>query len=404
MQSSHETQPRNPLKGQDLNKFKNQPTGNMVYMDPNDDVSGPGCVVWGIVGMVSVLLAGVLVMISLFAGWNSGVTIARANATATIASDIQIQCDRMQSDIDGGNTGLLQRRIEVLQEITPAPDCLSEFIPIATTLYIQSLPTETPLPTQTPSPQATEITVIEATATPEVVATEASSSLFEYDLDALLVEAETQLADQNYQDAIDTLDAMIAIDENFQRTKIESLYFNALTSEATRLFHTGSLAEGIVITGRAEAYGDILGLNYERFIAQLFLDAVRLKITNPVESVRLFGRIAYEQGLTNYLNGQVMTELQEAYANYGNSLSEQGSFCSARDQYNASLQLQPIVTNILRSDVTGKRDSAEQACIGVAPTGDSTPIQVDSGDGSTTQPLPTPIPTVGIAPVGQQGD
>ena len=222
-------------------------------------------------------------------------------------------------------------------------------------------------------------------------------------MDALLVEAEAQLSEQNYQDAIDTLDAMIAIDENFQRTKIESLYFNALTSEATRLFHTGSLAEGIVITGRAEAYGDILGLNYERFIAQLFLDAVRLKITNPAESVRLFGRIAYEQGLTNYLNGQVMTELQEAYANYGNSLSEQGQFCSARDQYNASLQLQPSVTNILRSDVTGKRDSAEQACTGAAPAGDSTPIQVDSGDGSTTQPLPTPIPTVGIAPVGQQG-
>ncbi len=407
MQSSHDTQPRNPLKGKNLDNFPNQPTGQMVYVDPDDNMSGPGCIVWGIVGMFSVLLAGVLVIISMFAGWNSGVTVARANATATISSDIQEQCTRMQTDIAEGRPGLLQRRIEVLQEFTPAPDCLAVMIPTATALYIQSLPTETPIPTETatptitPSPDATDIVDV-ATATLEVLVTEASSSLFEYDLDALLAEAETQLADQNYQDAIDTLDAIIAIDENFQPAIVKPLYFNALTSEATRLFHSGKLAEGIVITGRAEELGDVQGLNYERFIAQLYLDAVRLKITNPAESVRLFSRIAYEQGLVNYLNGQVMTELQEAFANYGNSLSEQGEFCSARDQYNAALNLQPIVSNILRGDVTAKRDSAGQACTGGAPAGDSTPVQIDSADGSTSQPLPTPIPTQAIAPVGQQ--
>jgi len=409
MQSSHDTEPRNPLKGQNLNNFPNQPTGNMVYVESDDEIGGPGCIVWGIVGMFSVLLAGILVMAATFAGWNSGVSVARANATATIASDIQIQCERMQTDIDAGNAGLLQRRIEVLQAFTPEPACLTEFIPIATTLYLQSLPTETPLPTETsiptitPSPEATSIIESTATATTEAVITQSSSSLFEYDLDALLAEAETQLSTQSYADAMETLDAIIAIDENFQRTKVESMYFNALTSEATRLFHSGKLAEGIVITGRAEAYGDIQGLNYERFIAQLYLDAVRLKITNPGESVRLFSRIAYEQGLINYLNGQVMTELQEAYANYGNSLSEIGEYCSARDQYDAALGLQPIVTNILRSDITSKRDVAGQACSGVAPAG-STPIDGSTGDGSvTSQPLPTALPTSVIAPVGQPG-
>ena len=76
MQSSHDTQPRNPLQGKTLNDFPNQPTGQ--YTEPDDDMSGPGCVVWGIVGMVSVLLAGVLVIISMFAGWNSGISIARS--------------------------------------------------------------------------------------------------------------------------------------------------------------------------------------------------------------------------------------------------------------------------------------------------------------------------------------
>ena len=411
MQSSHDTEPRNPLKGQNLNNFPNQPTGKMVYVEPDDEVGGPGCIVWGIVGMFSVLLAGVLVIAAMFAGWNSGISVARSNATATVGSDIQVQCDRMQTDIDGGNPGLLQRRIEVLQAYTPEPECLAEYIPIATELYIQSLPTETPLPTETSTPtitptlEPTSITESTATATLETIVTQSSSSLFEYDLDALLAEAEAQLAEQNYADAIETLDAIIAIDENFQSTKVKPLYFNALTSEATRLFHTGKLAEGIVITGRAEELGDVQGLNYERFIAQLYLDAVRLKTTNPTESVRLFGRIAYEQGLTNYLNGQVMTELQEAYTSYANSLSEIGEYCSARDQYNAALALQPIVTNIVRSEVTLKRDSALQACSGVVPAG-STPIEgtTEAGsDGTTNPPQPTAIPTSAIAPVGQPG-
>jgi len=409
MQTSDDTQPRNPLKGQDTNQFKQKPT-TLVYPDQvEEEASGPGCVVWGIVGMFSVLLAGVLVIVSAFVGWNSGVSIARSNATATLASEIQVQCDQMQTSIEGGNTGLVQRRIEFLQQQTPSPDCLTEFIPTATQLYLDSLPTATFTPTETQTPTITptvEVTVTAEATEDLVVQTEpTTSSLYDFDMDGLLAEAEAQLAESNYQDAIDTLDAIIAIDENFQRSRVESMYFNALTSEATRLFRTGQLAEGIVITGRAEAYGDIQGLNYERFIAQLYLDAQRLKITNPAESVRLFSRVAYEQGLTNYLNGQVLTELQEAYANYGDSLSEQGDACAARGQYDAALQLQPVGTNISRAEVITKRDSAAQACSGAVPAGQATPAETVQSDGTvvTAQPLPTSTPQPTIVPVGQSG-
>jgi hypothetical protein len=134
------------------------------------------------------------------------------------------------------------------------------------------------------------------------------------------------------------------------------------------------------------------------------LDAQRLKITNPSQSVYLFSRIAYEQGLTNYLNGQVMTELQEAYTNYADFLSDTGDYCGARDQYTAALQLQPTVTNISRGDVTAKRDSAASACTGgVVPTGQGTPTEGETGDGSTQQTIPTIAPKPTIAPVGQSG-
>lgn len=407
MQTSDDTQPRNPLQGKPIEKFPTQPTGKLLYPE-DEDMGGPGCIVWGIVGMLSVLLAGVLVLVSAFAGWNSGVSTARTNATATIASDIQNQCNLAENDAANQNTGLLQARINFLQEQTPAPACLAEIIPTATALYIQSLPTETPTPTLTSTPTETAIPaptdILEATLTPTE---EATVSLYDYDMDGLLAEAQSQISQQQYQAAVDTLDAIIAIDPNFQRTTVESLFFNALTSEATRLFRTGNLQQGIILTGRAEAYGDIQGLNYERFIANLYLSAQRLKITNPAESVRLFSRVAYEQGLSNYLNGQVISELQEAYANYGDTLFEQGNFCAAQEQYNAALSLQPIVTNISRGDITGKRDSASAACTsGVVPTAEDG--ATDAGtDGTTSQdevtaaPVPTAKPT--IAPVGSSG-
>lgn len=410
MQTSDDTQPRNPLKGQNPSQFSNKPPTKVMYPEHDDDTSGPGCIIWGIVGMFSILLAGVLVISSAFAGWNSGLSGARTNATATILADIQIQCDRMQGDVDAGNSSLLQRRIEELQNKTPAPDCLAIIAPTATQLFIESLPTNTPTPTETaiptitPSPDATDLVEVTEEVLIESTADTSISSNSLYDLDGLLSEARAQLGEQNYEDAIETLDAIIAIDENFQRSTVESLYFNALTSEATLLFRTGKLAEGIVITGRAEAYGDVQGLNYERFIAQLYLDGQRLKITNPAQSVRAFSRIAYEQGLTNYLNGQVMAELQEAFANYGNSLSDQGDYCGARDQYNAALDLQPIATNILRGDVTAKRDSAGQACTGAVPV-QLTPAETVNPDGTivTAQPLPTSPPQPTIVPVGQSG-
>jgi hypothetical protein len=262
MQTSDDTQPRNPLQGQNINRFPDQPTGQMIYPE-DEEMGGPGCIIWGIVGMFSVLLAGVLVMISAFAGWNSGLSSARTNATATKNTDIQTQCEFTRADVENGNVGLLQRRIEDLALQTPAPACLAEIIPTATALYLQSLPTETFTPTETPtstitpSPEATE-EIVAVTATAEAT-TETSSNVLGYDLDALLSEAETQLANQEYQAAIDTLDAIMAIDETFQRTMVENMLFNAMTSEATRLFRIGDLQQGIILTGRAEAFGDIQG-------------------------------------------------------------------------------------------------------------------------------------------------
>ena len=391
MRPSDDTQASHPVKP------LRQPPNTVAYAEPGRGRRGPGCLVWGMVGMVGVLLAGIAVAGAAFAGWNSGISLARQNATRTAAADVQEQCQRMQMDMEAGDARFVPRRIEFLQAHTPAPACLIELVPTATALYLGSLPSATPVPTMT----ATALPPVTATATARPASTTAAagSDVYGYDMDALLAEAEADMRLQNYQAAIDTLDAIIAIDENFQRARVSALYFRALTAQAILLFRSGKLAEGIVTTARAEAYGDIQGLdlNYERFIAGLYLDAQRLKAANPAESVRLFSRIVYEQGLVSYLDGLVITELQEAHRNYGDALSWQGDYCQAQAQYTAALDLSAFPSRISRANVTAQRSNAAQACSG-APTAD--PLTAVSADAAEQPPAPLQ-PT--IVPVGQTG-
>ena len=65
-----------------------------------------------------------------------------------------------------------------------------------------------------------------------------------YDLDALLLEAQADIVSQEYQRAVDTLDAIIALDERFQRDRVRELLFAALTSQAT-----GALPQRKIVRG-----------------------------------------------------------------------------------------------------------------------------------------------------------
>ena len=343
-----------------------------------------GCLLWAMVSFVCIVLAALIALASAYAGWNSGIAVARENATATGEADTREQCERIQVDMDAGNLQLLQTRLAYLLMLTPAPPCLGEIIPRATALYEESQPTAIPQPTEPVQPIAT-------TPTQAAIAAATIEDGPVYDLEALLLEAQADIVSQEYQRAVDTLDAIIALDESFQRDRVRELLFAALTSRATGLFRSGRLSEGILTTARAENYGDVEGLNYERIVAELYLRGLQLKIANPGEAVRLLSVIVYEHRLGNYMNGQIMTELQGAHRNYGDALAFRGDHCRARDQYEAALALRPAVTSISRATVAGKRDKANELC--PAPNQTGTSQQTSAGVGVRPSP----------APVGQTG-
>lgn len=317
--------------------------------------SGPGCLIWGVIGAFCVLLALATVSLASFAGWTEGLRVGQGNATATINADITEQCQRIPQDIASGNMGLVQARFDTLVQFTPAPPCVATHAPAATALYLQSLPsaTATLTPSATASPPALGETAIPPTPDAPLSPTPITQGGF--DIDALLVEARAFLSSGNNRAAIETLDAINAVDPQYQKGTVDQLLYQALTTEARRLYRTGtSLAEAILLTNRAEEYGDVGELNYERYIAELYLQAQIYVDVNFPRAIQQLSQIVYTQNLPNYLNASSL--LNDQFIKYGDALALQGDYCNAQRQYESAFAM------VASASVASKRDDATQKC------------------------------------------
>ena len=326
---------------------------------------GASCLTWAVLASVCLMLVGVVVIGAVYAGWNSGVVTARANATIWAEATVQQECALITQNLLEGKLSLAERRLAALELGDPAPDCVRVYAPTATAFHLLSQPSPTPSPTMTATYSVPTVQPTPAQTSAEV----ADESVFDYDLDALLAEAQADFDRRDFPNAIDTLNAIISIDADFQRDFVRQLYLEALKAQAEFLYRSSKLSEAIILTDRARAYGDVGSLSYEYFIADAYLNAQRYKTTNPAEAVRLLRLIVYEQGLLNYMNGRVVSELQDALRYYADALAFQGDACQAQDQYLAALELNPSIILVNRGELASKRQQAELACNALRQTG-----------------------------------
>ena len=319
------------------------------------------CLIWAIGSTVFLLLALAVVVAAGYAGWGAGVEAARATTTAAAAINQQVQCERIPADLAAGNFDRARTRIEMLRSSVPAPDCLLSLLPTATAAFLLAQPSPTAVPTQTALPTWTAPATTAAPPAPATATPGEDDNGWEYDLGALLAEAQADLQARDYNAAIDTLEAIIGIDGDYNRQQVRGLALEALSAQALLLYRSGKLSEAIVLTDRAEVYGDIGELNYERYVAEQFLTGKRYKTTNPALAVLRFNEIYYQHN-SNYMNGQVLGELQDALRYYGDALAFQGDACQAQAQYAAALELYPNHSPVSRGELTTKQAQSAQDC------------------------------------------
>jgi tetratricopeptide (TPR) repeat protein len=330
---------------------------------PDYGPEGPGCFVWGLLAVVVAGMALVIVVLAATAGWTEGHRVSDRHATATQVEQINEQLRRIPTDVASGNQYLLNLRIGFLATLTPAVPVVADLQSTATAVYFNSQPTATPTVTPTAEVVATESPVV--TTEPQAPTG--------YDLDGMLEEAQLDIRFGDYDAAYEKLDNIARIDPDFQRTTVRSLIFEALTAQAQQLFRTATeadLAEAIRLTGLAEEYGDIGELDYERLIAERYLDIQRTIGTgNHASAIRLLNDMIVNFQST-YKGIDFNRMLFNEYMAYGQAWEFGGQYCQAVVQYNFALNL------FNDGGARAKRDAAQTICEQGTPTpiGGATPI------------------------------
>jgi hypothetical protein len=89
MEQLEDTQPTTPIS---------EPPPEFIRPEEDGEPSGPGCLVWALIGIVILGVSLVIVLLAALAGWTSGQRTAQANATVTQNARIDEQLSRLPGD------------------------------------------------------------------------------------------------------------------------------------------------------------------------------------------------------------------------------------------------------------------------------------------------------------------
>lgn len=233
--------------------------------DHPDDVFAPsrGRVLLLLTVMVgTVCLCVTMIGLAGVAGYRDGLATNDARITQTLATGIAQQYATGVADLQAGYAELAAARFEWIVETIHAPTqyALDSPIQLAVARTIAAY-TDTPMPTLTPTapPQPT------ATASPTPTATVPATATLDplQDPAHYYNQAVTAINLVRYEEAIEWLDALIALDPTYRRVEVDALLLQALTQQG-RLYLLGmnedgedKLARGVLLIYRADDIGRV---------------------------------------------------------------------------------------------------------------------------------------------------
>ncbi|MCC6565201.1 MAG: tetratricopeptide repeat protein [Chloroflexi bacterium] len=352
------------------------PDGPRMYQPQSGMGCGSAILIFGVLGLFALGIVG----LSATAGWTTGQRTAASNATSTADADTALQVELVSTDIAGGSFELASYRIQYLATQQSGMPALPSLLETGTAVYLTLQPTATLTPTQTPTASPTDAG---PTASPTLEATATLADPF--DLAGRLARAQSAVSLGQWLDAIDELDVIIGIDPNYEVALVRSLMSRALNAEALQRYRMGDLGEAIYLTDRAEDFGPLAdGLEFERYVAQLYLSArSRVGTNDYIGAINALQEVVSLS--PNYQNGEVQRLLFNNYVLYADALTY-GSPCAAVTQYTNALRL------FSDPQVSDKRTVAENWCENGTPTPEGFVPTVDPGN-----------PNGQTAPIGQPG-
>src|SRR5215216_2332813 len=247
-----------------------------------------------------------LLAIAILGGYSSGIGIRKSNQSSTIMQQLGEQYQNTLIDMQFGRYEIARQRLEWIIANDPSFPGAQEKLTEVLVLSNQSTPTPTPSLTPTPDFSGAQ---------------EAFAS------------AQQLIAAQNWPEAIRSLDQMRKLDQNYEQSKVDGMYYFALRNYGYSLItQQGNLEGGIYQLTLAERFGildrDSNGLrNGARYylIGASFWELDWPQVLNYFNQVAGYG--LWDGTMT------VSERIYFASMRYGDQLFGQGQYCDAVTQY-----------------------------------------------------------------------
>ncbi|MBN1220507.1 MAG: PD40 domain-containing protein [Anaerolineae bacterium] len=219
---------------------------------------------------------------------------------------------------------------------------------------------------------------------------------------ALLSEAETQMAQENWPSAIEKLSQVRDLDPEYQVEKISDLLYQANYQLGLESITPDQIEEALHAFEQALAErpdDEVVRQQITR--ASLYLDGTTAVGQDDLpQAIKVFQQLYRQDG--NYLD--VKQQLLKAYATWGDQLAAQGDWCAAEAQYVEAIGLQPDENLRVKSENShGRcREEAATAATGTSPAvkppptaGRSAPSDIDTSVTVTATTLSTTTVSAG---------
>ncbi|OGO68405.1 MAG: hypothetical protein A2Z49_08175 [Chloroflexi bacterium RBG_19FT_COMBO_56_12] len=348
--------------------------------DPQEPLRKRGWtwVLWAILG---VLVMALIAASSAYGGYTSA-RQERASVYATqVSGDAQAQYDLALQDITAKNFDLARQRLEYVISIEPNfPGAAEKLTEVLLEQRITATPTNAPTPTLSPTPDTRG-------------------------RDELFSQAQSMMASGDWEGAIDALLSLRQKYPEHMAIKVDGMLYIALRNRGIdKIAVDADLEGGTYDLTLAERFGplDAEAKNWRDW-AELYIRGSSFWDVDWAQAVYFFSQLAPSAPNLRDASGWTASERYlKALLGYGDWLSANGQWCSARDQYELYLELiadpqvQPTAEHVFeKCDDEGNQEPTETPTPGSGPAGMSTdtPQPTDTAPAETQQPTVTSTPT-----------
>ena len=302
---------------------------------------------------LNLLIFLLIIGIGIFGGYQSGIGIRQKAQESLVTQQLSDQFSRALVDLQFGNYGAAQTRLEYIIGINPSfPGAMEKLTEV---MVLSSIPTATPV----------------VSPTPELIVDETN-------YDGLLAQAKQLIAAGQWQNTMVVLDTLRRKDPSFHTVEVDGMYYFALRNLGVDFIQAGNLEGGIYELTLAERFAPLDNTAHVlRDSARSYINAASFWELDWKLSAEYFAQL---NGSGIWDGTMTATERYRIAAiRYGDQLYGEEKYCAAYEQYQGA-----ETAGLLDEQTQGRSYQAYLICY--PPTATPEPIIIATDPPATDPP------------------